>query len=113
MIGGMGLNSFILTPIAKNFINEQLILPENQIYPKEISDKFLNYLIFLSILHFILSVMSVCLNFNYQEEEEPSKIEELEEKPKLIKNNSSNLCEGLFSEKNYFLLLFCFCGPCI
>jgi hypothetical protein len=22
------------------------------------------------------------------------------------------LCEGFFSEKNFFLLLFCFCSPC-
>ena len=113
MIGGIGLNSCILTHIADNIINQQLMLPKDGIYPKDISDKFINYIIFLSILFFILSIISVCLTFNYQEEEDKSKIEELEEKPSLIFNkNSSNLCEGLFSEKNYFLLLFCFCGPC-
>ena len=111
IIGGLGLSSFILTPIADYLIiNPNKIEPENGIYPKNVSDKLFNYLIFLSILFFLFGILAILLTFKYENEEEPSKIEVLNEKPS--NNNLKLLFEGFFSEKNYFLLLFCFCGPC-
>jgi len=112
IIGGLGLSSCILTPIADYLIiNPDKRSPDNfGIYPKDVSNKLKNYLLFLAILFFILSIVAVSLTFNYQEED-PSKIEELEEEH--IPNKTLNvLFEAFFSEKNYFLLLFCFCGPC-
>ena len=112
IIGGLGLSSCILTPIADYLIiNPDKRRPDNfGIYPKDVSNKLKNYLLFLTILFFILSIVAVSLTFNYQEED-PSKIEELEEEH--IPNKTLNvLFEAFFSEKNYFLLLFCFCGPC-
>ena len=113
ILGGLGLSSSILTPIADYLI----INPDKQktdingIYPKEVSNKLKNYLYFLSILFFILSIVAVCLTFNYQEED-PSKVEELDELQKTHNKGFGVLYEAFFSEKNYFLLLFCFCGPC-
>ena len=51
------------------------------------------------------------LTFNYQEED-PSKVEKLDGEQKNQNKGSGDLYEAFFSEKNYFLLLFCFCGPC-
>ena len=114
IITGFRLSSFVLA-----YIGDYLIInPENidvnsyGIYPKEVSDKFLNYIIFLEILVFISSIIAVCLTFNYQEEDS-SKTEELDEKIQLKKIDSSTLCGCFFSKKNVFLSLFSFCGTCI
>ena len=113
IIGGLGLSSSVLTPIADYLI----INPDKKetdkygIYPKEVSNKLKNYLYFLAILFLILSIVAVSLAFNYQEED-PSKVEKLDGEQKNQNKGSGVLYEAFFSEKNYFLLLFCFCGPC-
>ena len=98
-------------------IGDYLIInPENidlnsyGIYQKEVSDKFLDYIIFLEILVFISSIIAVCLTFNYQEEDS-SKTEELDEKIQL-KKLIQVLYMDAFSQKNLFLSLFSFCGTC-
>ena len=115
IITGYRLSSSILFYIAVLIIiRPKNFLPDyNDFFPKEVSDKFLNYLIFLSILVFMLSILAVCLTFNYQEEEDLSKIEELNEKMKSENNDSSSLCRCFWSKKNLFLSFFCFCAPCI
>jgi MFS family permease len=115
IITGYRLSSSILTYIAE-FITirpKKFLLDYNDFFPKEVSDKFLNYLIFLSILVFLLSVLAVCLTFNYQEKEDLSEIEGLNEKIKSENNDSSSLCKCFWSKKNLFLSLFCICAPCI
>ena len=97
ILGGLGLSSSVLTPIADYLI----INPDKQktdingIYPKEVSNKLKNYLYFLSILFFILSIVAVCLTFNYQEED-PSKVEELDELQKTHNKGFGVLYEAFF-----------------
>ena len=115
IICGFRLSSSILTYIADLLIiNPEKRLPDNitYIYPKEVTDKFLNYIKFLIILVFILSIIAVCLTFNYQIEDS-SKIEKLNGKSKFTNNNSNSLFRNFCSKKNFFLSLFCFFGPCI
>jgi hypothetical protein len=61
----------------------------------------------------MLSVLAVCLTFNYQEEEDLSEIEELNKKIKSENNDSSSLFRSFWSKKNLFLSLFCIFAPCI
>ena len=114
IICGFRLSSSILTYIADLLIiNPEKRLPDfSYIYPKEVTDKFLNYIKFLAILVFILSIIAVCLTFNYQIEDS-SKIEKLNEESKCTNNNSNALSRYFCSKKNFFLSLFCFFGPCI
>ena len=107
IITGDRLSSSILIYIA------EFLIIRYDLSPKEISDKFLNYLILLSILVFMLSILAVYLTFNYQEEEDLSEIEELNEKIKTENNDSSSLCRCFWSKKNLFLSLFCIFAPCI
>jgi hypothetical protein len=78
------------------------------------------------ILFIILGVLGMVLSFNYEKEYDSQEdniditsSKDLNEKDllKIEKNNNKSnhlslLCEGFFSEKNFFLLLFCFCTPC-
>ena len=121
IICGFRLSSSILTVIADLLIinPEKIRMMNDGIFPKEVSDKFLNYIKFLIILFIILSIIAVCLTFNYQEEEEEgegedtSKIKNLDDMPKLTNNDSSALYRYFCSKKNLYLSLFCICGPCI
>ena len=112
IIGGLGLSSSALTPIADYIIiNPEKKEPaEDGIYEKEVSDNLKKYLYFILILFGVLGILAVALTFKYEEEQDPSKLEALADKKE--ENNMKLICEGFFSEKNYFLLLFCFCGPC-
>ena len=111
IIGGLGISSCVLTPIADYLIiNPKKIEPTTDgLYAKNVADNLLKYLYFILILFIVLGVVAVTLTFKY-EEEDPSKLEILAEKKE--ENSLKLIFEGFFSEKNYFLLLFCFCGPC-
>ena len=112
IICGFRLSSSILSNIGDNLIinPEKRMSDYNGIYPKEVSDKFLNYIIFIEILFIILSIIAVCLTFNYHEEDED---EELNMEPILTNNDLSALCRNFSSNINSYLSFFCFCGPCI
>ena len=77
LINGIILDGFKFSPSILYYIGDYLIInPKRKgmkeyyaIYSKEVSDKFFNYIIFLAILVFILSIIAVCLTFNYQEED--------------------------------------------
>ena len=108
IIGGLGISSCVLTPIADYLIiNPEKIEPQNGFYPKSVTDNLPKYLYFILILFLILGVLAVALTFKYEDED--LNLDELEKK---TENSFKLICEGFFSEKNYFLLLFCFCGPC-
>ena len=110
IIGGLGISSCVLTPIADYLIiNPKKIEPTDGFYDKNVADNLLKYLYFILILFIVLGVVAVTLTFKY-EEEDPSKLEILAEKKE--ENSLKLIFEGFFSEKNYFLLLFCLCGPC-
>ena len=108
IIGGLGISSAILTPIADYIIiNPNHVEPINDIYPKVIANHLLNCSYFLSCFFLVLGTIAVTCTFKYEDEME----EEKEEKVK-TGSNLSLLCEGFLTFKNFILGLFCFCGPC-
>ena len=108
IIGGLGISSAILTPIADYIIiNPNHVEPINDIYPKVIANHLLNFLYFLSCFFLVLGTIAVTCTFKYEEDSG----EEKEEKVKTV-SNLSLLCEGFLTFKNFILGLFCFCGPC-
>ena len=125
IIGGLGLSSAVLTPIADYFIiNPDGKEPETGgIYPKEIADNLMNFLYFLSILFLILGFFAVAFTFTFQFEDNSAnqvfgKAAQLELQEKEVNvdekktSNMSLLCDGFWSLRNLSLSLFCFCGPC-
>ena len=70
IICGFRFGYSLLTDIADLLIinPEKIMMMDNGIFTKEVSDKFLDYIKFLEILFIILSIIAVCLTFNYQEE---------------------------------------------
>ena len=124
IIGGLGLSSAVLTPIADYFIiNPNGVEPVDGIYSKEIADNLLNFLYFLSILFLVLGFFAVVFTFkfvlepNYSDEifGKASKLESQEKESNITEKEGSNmslLCEGFWSLTNLALSLFCFCGPC-
>ena len=127
IIGGLGISSAILTPIADYFIiNPKGLEPdENGIYDKDIANNLLNFLYFLLILFLVLGLFAVAFTFKYEPEELSSNSEYVFKKAGNLEmdNSSSNankkqesnlrlLCDGFWSLTNLTLALFCFCGPC-
>jgi MFS family permease len=121
IIGGLGISSAILTPIADYFIiNPDHVEPDkDNIYPEEIANRLLNFLYFLSLFFLVLGTIAVSLTFKYKEEkmyiEEKDEKEEGEgDKEHIPKSESvlKQLFEAFLTLKNLMLGLFCFCGPC-
>jgi hypothetical protein len=115
IIGGLGISSAVLTPIADYFIiNPKHVEPNKDgIYPAKIANHLLDFLYFLAGFFLVLGTVAVSLTFPYKEEL-PLDEEKVEDKEFVgkSKNNLRLLCRGFFSIKNLILGLFCFCGPC-
>ena len=123
IITGLGISSGILTPIGDYIIiNPDKKEPIDGIYPEDVASNLKYYLYFLIILFVILGILAMSLTFNYEQEsieqKENNNILNSERESILIDNFENNnnkmghLCEGFLSEKNFFLLMFCFCTPC-
>ena len=133
IIGGLGISSAVLTPIADYFIiNPGHVEPDKDgIYPAKIANRLLVFLYFLSVFFLVLGTVAVSLTFNYKEEKEEKEtleVEKIEEKEGNVeeelevgkikeketnrKSNIKLLFRGFLSIKNLILGLFCFCGPC-
>ena len=127
IITGLGISSGILTPIGDYLIiNPDKEEPINGIYPRNVANNLKKFLYFLLILYLILGFIGIVLSFNFEEDDSHSEDNqkesvsiEINEKDSLIidaqqnkQNNMGSLWEGFFSEKNFFLLLFCFSTPC-
>ena len=112
ILGGAGLSSSVLTPLADYWIinPERTGTDKDGIYPETIANRLTNYLIILCVLFLILGTISVLLSFQYEEGiesiEEPIKEETPTQRP------STPLLETFFSVKNLMMLCFCFCGFC-
>ena len=114
IIGGLGISSAVLTPIADYFIiNPNHVEPdEHNIYPARIANRLLNFLYFLAGFFLVLGTVAVALTFPYKEETpDEEKVEDKEFVGK-SKSNLKLLWQGFLSIKNLILGLFCFCGPC-
>lgn len=124
ILTGLGISSGILTPIADYIIiNPDKVEPKDSIYPDYVANRLINYIYFLIILFAILGFFAILFTFKYEKEpnssdaifEKSSSLDLKENELLLIKDKKvffTMLCEGFFSEKNFFLLLFCFCSPC-
>ena len=125
IIGGLGLSSAILTPIADYLIinPDKKVPDEKGIYPKEIADNLLKFLYFLLILFLVLGTIAVGFTFKFEIEVgstdnifykaaqmEMEEKETTDDRDK--RSNMSLLCESFWSLKNLTLGMFCFCGPC-
>ena len=115
IIGGLGLSSAILTPIADYLIiNPDGIEPVDGIYEEDIANNLLNFLYFISVLFLVLGFFAVVFTFEYK-----SDIKSAEtifsgnlESQKKVEGSLKVLCDGFCSLTNLTLSLFCFCGPC-
>ena len=126
IIGGLGLSSAVLTPIADYIIinPDEVNTDQSGIYPEEVANNVLDYLKFLGILFLVLGIFAISLTIPYEKEPTSAdsifgKAVELEEggrKDSVVAIKTENdcilLCEAFFSCKNFMLLIFCFCGPC-
>ena len=105
IIGGLGLSSCALTPIADYFIlNSSKNKPIDGYYSQSITAKWSTYLLILLILSGVLGLLAIVLTFKYEDED--VNLDDLDDGSK---SSCKLICEGFFSEKNFFLL---FCGPC-
>ena len=126
IIGGLGISSAVLTPLADYFIiNPDRKEPDDDgIYSKEIADHLLNFLYFLLILFVVLGFFAVAFTFEYQPEQNSAtdvfgkagKMEMQGTEQNDYNNDKDSdlkvLCDGFWSWTNLSLSLFCFCGPC-
>ena len=125
IIGGLGLSSAILTPIADFIIiNPDKVDPDGKgIYPKEIANNLLNFLYFILILFLVLGVIAVTFTFKFEMEAgsnegifyKATQLEVEETQTSVSSKKTSDmglLWDGFLSIPNLILGLFCFCGPC-
>ena len=116
ILGGAGISSSVLTPLADFLIINPGKEKANEItglYPKEVGDRVPKYLIILSVTFLILGLFSLLFNFPLREEDNN---EDTVKEENLIKplpgEAESSLKETFFSIKNSMLICFCFCGFC-
>lgn len=125
IIGGLGISSAVLTPIADYIIiNPDREEPDEKgIYKEDIANNLLKFLYFLLILFVILGFFAVSFTFKYEIEQtsqdyvfaKAGKLEMQDTDSYTKKESSSSLsklCYGFWSLTNLTLSLFCFCGPC-
>lgn len=126
ILGGAGISSSVLTPLADFIIinpDKKQANPETGLYDDpNITDRLPTYLIILSVTFLILGVLSIFITFPYQSEdsEETDKNEEqIGESPKENEKDKeasiasqTPLTKLFFSIKNLKLFSFCFCGFC-
>ena len=83
-VGGLGLSSSILTPLADYFIvnPNKLGTDEEGYYPKEVANNLKTYLYILTGIYLFLGISALLLTFEYKEEEEHQDDEKLIEESK-------------------------------
>jgi MFS family permease len=134
-VGGLGLSSSILTPLADYFIvnPNKLGTDKDGYYPKEVADNLKTYLYILTGIYAFLGIFAFFLAFEYNEEEhkkeedeklitsdeekkdsdkkEETKEEKKEETKEEKKDISGKELFRLFkTKKNLTMLCFCICG---
>lgn len=131
IIGGLGLSSSVLNPLADFIINpEKAKTDDDGFYSKEIAMRLLTFLYVLVGIFVFLGTLAISLTFPYQPEESPKAT--IEPPPPEENNNTTetpevttttnttdqkpphheNIWKAFFSCKNFQLGSFCFCGPC-
>lgn len=129
ILGGAGISSSILTPLADYFVinPERKKTDDKGLYPPEIANRVKNYLFILFGIFLVLGILSIFITFRYKEEsledlEKPVKEESNEDEEKVEetapkkeeeeKSSNGMLWDAFFSLKNLMFVSFCFCGFC-
>lgn len=118
ILGGAGISSSILTPLADFFIINPDKIPANEdtgIYEdEEIANRVPKYIAILCVMFLILGILSIFMTFPYIEEneEQGETVEEANTVKKESPENEARLIDLFLSSKNLKLLSFCFCGFC-
>ena len=118
ILGGAGISSSILTPLADFFIINPDKIPANEdtgIYEdEEIANRVPKYIAILCVMFLILGILSIFMTFPYTEgnEEQGETVEEANNVRKESPENEARLIDLFLSSKNLKLLSFCFCGFC-
>ena len=117
ILGGAGISSSVLTPLADFIIiNPDKIQadPNTGLYiDEEVANRVPKYLVILCITFLIIGIISLLITFPYQKENDDEKDESSKEKEKEDSIASQTpLTKLFFSIKNLKLFSFCFCGFC-
>ena len=118
ILGGAGISSSILTPLADFFIINPDKIPANEdtgIYEdEEIANRVPKYIAILCVMFLILGILSIFMTFPYNEENEErgETVEEANTVKKESPENEARLIDLFLSSKNLKSLSFCFCGFC-
>ena len=118
ILGGAGISSSILTPLADFFIINPDKIPANEdtgIYEdEEIANRVPKYIAILCVMFLILGILSIFMTFPYNEEneEQGETVKEANTVKKESPENEARLIDLFLSSKNLKLLSFCFCGFC-
>ena len=123
ILGGAGISSSILTPLADFLI----INPDKEsansvtgLYSKIVGNRVPTYLFILCLTFLVLGIFALFITFPFEEEKRDTENEVVgetaEEEQTLIKARpgelEASLKDTFFSLKNCQLLSFCFCGFC-
>ena len=116
ILGGAGISSSILTPLADFFIinpDKEKADEKTGLYPEDVGNRVPKYLIILLIIFSVLGLFSLIFNFPFKEEDDTKPTEKEENLIKPLPGEAeSSLKETFFSIKNSILICFCFCGFC-
>ena len=116
ILGGAGISSSILTPLADFFIinpDKEKADEKTGLYPEDVGNRVPKYLIILLIIFSVLGLFSLIFNFPFKEEDDTKPTEKEENLIKPLPGEAeSSLKETFFSIKNCMLICFCFCGFC-
>ena len=120
ILGGAGISSSLLTPLADFLIiNPEQVAADKEtgLYlNEEVANRVPKYLVILCIRFLILGIVSLLITFPYQKEEDEEKGKE--EQSSNAKEKEDNIASQtplttlFFSTKNLKLFSFCFCGFC-
>ena len=114
ILGGAGLSSSLLTPLADYWIINPDREPTNEdgLYPEEVANRLKTYLIILCVVFLVLGILSIFITFKYQEESLDNIEEPIKNNEDQISGPAVSLVETFFSKKNLMMISFCFCGFC-
>jgi MFS family permease len=120
ILGGAGISSSILTPLADFLIinpDKEKANSETGLYSKIVGNRVPKYLVILNATFLFLGLLSLFITFPFEEEkndEEEGETATEEQTPIKAREGEveTSLKDTFFSLKNCQLLSFCFCGFC-
>lgn len=120
ILGGVGLSSAVLNPVADKIINPNKKAPDKDgIYPSEVSDNIPWFFILLLIIFGSLGLLALMLTFPFKSDgttpvniENDNEDDDYNNEVIVYHPNIESFSLGLWSIKSFQLALLCFCSPC-